>query len=261
MTSQLSSSDEDSFCDSDRDQEDFESCGHDDDEVQACKPKLSKHLLQLQQKLGLYLLLNFIPIILLVVSNSDNFNNTISGLEEMKKKLATKQEELKQSKPSPLKPEPLVVVYQDPRKRRKLKNTPAFTNDMSSKIETEAIPFRAEEFNLIKAKHDVKKFTIKALKKSNKRQARIALAVSLGALPPKTQSTNYKVLKQCKKKEIAKEKKLKESEHVFIKKVNSLSKKKVPKRDRNKVVNFDASFGKYGPKLKKQIKTGKSKNN
>lgn len=181
----------------------------------------------------------------------------------MRIKLSTsKQEELKlANKPSTTKSEPLVVVYQDPRKRRKLRNSQSSTNNLSTKVEMESTPFRTEEFNLIKAKHDVKKFTIKSLKKTSKEQAKIALAVSLGALPPKPKSTNYKLLKQLKKKEILKQKKMKETENVFASKVSLLSKKKVPKRDKNKVVNFDSSFGKYGPKLKKQMKTGKSKNN
>ena len=34
-----------------------------------------------------------------------------------------------------------------------------------------------------------------------------------------------------------------------------------PKRDRNKVVNFDAGFGKYGPKLQKQIRNAKKSKN
>lgn len=180
----------------------------------------------------------------------------------MKIKLTAKQEELKlANKPSATKLEPLVVVYQDPRKRKKLRNSQPTINNLSSNIEIEAAPCRTEEFNLIKAKHDVKKFMIKSLKKTNKEQAKIALAVSLGALPPKPKSTNYKVLKQCKKKDIRKQKKLKETEHIFASKVNSMSKKKAPKRDKNKVVNFDASFGKYGPKLKKNMKAVKNKKN
>lgn len=118
-----------------------------------------------------------------------------------------------------------------------------------------------EEFNLIKAKHDVKKFTIKALKKSSKNQAQIALAVSLGALPPKPMATNYKLLQHSKKKEAARQKRLKDNEHIFATKLRLTNKKKGPRRDKNKVVNFDARFGKYGPGLKKQMKDAKKKKN
>lgn len=151
-------------------------------------------------------------------------------------------------------------MYNDPRKRKKIKSKPTLpqaTNELGDRLP------ETEEFNLIKAKHDVKKFTIKALKKSSKNQAQIALAVSLGALPPKPMPTNYKVLQHSKKKEAARQKKLKDREHIFATKLQLTNKKKGPKRDKNKVVNFDAKFGKYGPGLKKQMKSQsvkKSKN-
>lgn len=80
------------------------------------------------------------------------------------------------------KSEPLIVVYNDPSKRKKLKKSQA-TQNSSFQVE-DNFP-EPEEFNLIKTKHEVKKFTIKALKKTSKNQAQIALAVSLGAKPPK----------------------------------------------------------------------------
>lgn len=58
MASTFSHSDNDSFSDSDQDgssfDEDLKTNDHNYDEVQASKPKLSKHLIQLQQKLGIY---------------------------------------------------------------------------------------------------------------------------------------------------------------------------------------------------------------
>jgi len=152
------------------------------------------------------------------------------------------------------KSEPLVVVYNDPSKRKKLKNSLVTQNSLAQARDNFPEP---EEFNLIKTKHEVKKFTIKALKKTSKNQAQIALAVSLGAKPPKAMPVNYKVMQHCKKKEAGREKRLKEAEHIFATKLQLPNKKKGPKRDRNKVVNFDAGFGKFGPKLQKQIKNAK----
>ncbi len=178
-------------------------------------------------------------------------------MNELKIKLSTAQE-TKEIKSSSSKSEPLVVVYNDPSKRKKLRKLQQSTGNITPKMEKDEDLFpEAGEFNLIKAKHDVKKFTIQSLKKTSKARAQAALAVSLGAKAPKPDKTNYKMLKQGKKKEILRMKKLKESnEHVFTSKIKLMNKKKGPKRDKNKVVNFDSSFGKFGPKLKKQIKSG-----
>nr|CAH0113299.1 unnamed protein product [Daphnia galeata] len=230
MAPAFSDSDDDSFFDDEDDE-----MSNDESkpiEPQSVKPaKLSKHLEQLQSRLG---------------------------LKELKSKLATEQED-KQPKPLTVgKSEPLVVVYNDPSKRKKLKKGLATQN---STVQTEDNFPKPEEFNLIKTKHDVKKFTIKALKKTSKNQAQIALAVSLGAKPPKAVPTNYKLLQHCKKKEATRQKRLKAAEHIFATKLQLTNKKKGPKRDRNKVVNFDAGFGKYGPKLQKQIRNAKKSKN
>ena len=180
-------------------------------------------------------------------------------MEELKNKLTT-EHEAKETKPSASKSEPLVVVYNDPSKRRKLRKLQETTGSSSFKIEKEESFSEAGEFNLIKAKHDVQKFTLQSLKKTSKEKARTALAVKLGAKAPKPDSANYKMLKQRKKNEISRLKKLKESnDNVFTSKIQLMNKNKGPKRDKNKVVNFDTNFGKYGPKLKKQIKSGKNK--
>ncbi|EFX70458.1 hypothetical protein DAPPUDRAFT_309438 [Daphnia pulex] len=227
MAPTISDSDDDSFFDDEDEEMSSDECQSKPiTEPQSSKPKLSKHLEQLQSRLG---------------------------LKELKNKLATPKEE----QPKPLtvrKSEPLVVVYNDPSKRKKLKKSHA-TQNSSSQVE-DNYP-EPEEFNLIKTKHEVKKFTIKALKKTSKNQAQIALAVSLGAKPPKAMPVNYKVMQHCKKKEEGRQKRLKQAEHIFATKLQLPNKKKGPRRDRNKVVNFDAGFGKFGPKLQKQIKNAK----
>ncbi|XP_046655740.1 uncharacterized protein C1orf131 homolog [Daphnia pulicaria] len=230
MAPTFSDSDDDSFFDDEDEEMSSDECQSkpitEPQSPQSSKPKLSKHLEQLQSRLG---------------------------LKELKNKLATPKEE----QPKPLtvgKSEPLIVVYNDPSKRKKLKKSQA-TQNSSSQVE-DNFP-EPEEFNLIKTKHEVKKFTIKALKKTSKNQAQIALAVSLGAKPPKAMPVNYKVMQHCKKKEEGRQKRLKQAEHIFATKLQLPNKKKGPRRDRNKVVNFDAGFGKFGPKLQKQIKNAK----
>ena len=250
MAPAFSDSDDDSFFDNEDDE-----MSNDESkpiEPQSVKPaKLSKHLEQLQSRLG--------ELQVQHLSFHKNFNCQFCiGLKELKSKLVTEQED-KQPKPLTVgKSEPLVVVYNDPSKRKKLKKGLATQN---STVQTEDNFPKPEEFNLIKTKHDVKKFTIKALKKTSKNQAQIALAVSLGAKPPKAIPTNYKLLQHCKKKEATRQKRLKAAEHIFATKLQLTNKKKGPKRDRNKVVNFDAGFGKYGPKLQKQIRNAKKSKN
>jgi len=73
------------------------------------------------------------------------------------------------------------------------------------------------------------------------------LAVSLGALPPKKKHLNYKELREQKKKEEEVIAKQKEREQVFIKRVSTMAKKKDHK-NKNKVINFDAKFGKVSGK-------------
>ncbi|KAK4012962.1 uncharacterized protein C1orf131 homolog [Daphnia magna] len=232
MALTLSDSEEDSFYDGEDDEmSDDDVCQPKPTEDQQChEPKLNKHLQQLQNRLG---------------------------LKDLKNKLAATQSSTLPDPPVG-NPEPLIVVYNDPRKRKKLKTKPMPSNSTNELGDNLPEP---EEFNLIKAKHDVKKFTIKALKKSSKNQAQIALAVSLGALPPKPMATNYKLLQHSKKKEAARQKRLKDNEHIFATKLRLTNKKKGPRRDKNKVVNFDARFGKYGPGLKKQMKDAKKKKN
>merc|ERR1712071_464180 len=197
------SSDEDSFFDDDDD------CDFDDDDdcefdeeagvpdkpVEPEPPKISKRLLQLKE---------------------------LMGLDELKKKVSVADKtsvatEKKSGK------EPLVVVYEDPRKRKK-------------------------------AKKEVQRLGITAIKgKASKEEAKIAYAVSLGALPPKNKPVNYKEFQQQRKKDEAVIAKHKEEERVFIKRVSTMAKKKDHKnKNKNKVINFDSKFGKMSGKFAKK---------
>merc|ERR1712071_251292 len=174
------SSDEDSFFDDDDD------CDFDDDDdcefdeeagvpdkpVEPEPPKISKRLLQLKE---------------------------LMGLDELKKKVSVADKtsvatEKKSGK------EPLVVVYEDPRKRKKAKKPlPAVKAEKPVKQS-----LCGPEFNINKAKKEVQRLGITAIKgKASKEEAKIAYAVSLGALPPKNKPVNYKEFQQQRKKDEA----------------------------------------------------------
>ena len=163
-------------------------------------------------------------------------------MDDLKKKVSKTKEIT--AVPAKTGQEPMVVVYQDPRKRKKNKKPLPAIKAVIPKKESLTRP----EFNINKAKHEVRRLAISAIRgKANKEEARIALAVSLGALPPKKKHLNYKELREQKKKEEEVIAKQKEREQVFIKRVSTMAKKKDHK-NKNKVINFDAKFGKVSGK-------------
>lgn len=81
----------------------------------------------------------------------------------------------------------------------------------STKKQTTAELKKQQEKEMKKARYDVIKFGMSGFEKAKARKAKVELAISLGAVPPKNRKMNYKVLKERRKME--KEKKKKE-EHV-----------------------------------------------
>ena len=152
---------------------------------------------------------------------------------------------------------PLVVVYEDPSKRKKVKKPAPVPNKKPKLLDDQEVD-QPPEFDLIKAKHDIKKLTISALRTTSKEEAQAQLAISLGALPPKAKCINYKELKANKQKEKQNLAKCKASEEVFIQRVSGMNQRvQSTKRDKNKVAGFDSSFGKFRPGLKKKLSTSK----
>lgn len=180
-----------------------------------------------------------------------------SGLDELiQKKKEAKPVEKPKPEPNPSKPEPVVVVYNDPSKRKKKR----LENGGLKKRRTDDEEDYDEPMDLIKAKHEVKRFTMQEMKSKTKgkEEARIQLAVSLGAIAPKQKPVNYKVYKQQRTKELARAKRLKEADNIFASKIQSMVRKpKQKKQDRNKVTNFDADFGKLTKNTKKHKKSRK----
>uniref|UniRef100_A0A023GB65 Uncharacterized protein n=1 Tax=Amblyomma triste TaxID=251400 RepID=A0A023GB65_AMBTT len=81
-----------------------------------------------------------------------------------------------------------VVLFQDPSKRKAKKR----------QVEENGVPNDTRQGSSVidfkKARYDVLKFGIKGLEKPKQEEAKIALAVQLGAKPPKNKYMNYKEL-------------------------------------------------------------------
>ncbi|RVE50205.1 hypothetical protein evm_005040 [Chilo suppressalis] len=118
-----------------------------------------------------------------------------------------------------------------------------------------------KDLDLKKIRHEVYKFGMSGFDPTKKQEAKIALAVSLGAKPPKREYVNYKELMQKRKLEKQKEK----DDQVAINNKNILQmgvKKK--KKTQNDVGHFLSGYGKVqkkdlkkgdnGPKKKKKKK-------
>ncbi|KAJ8675195.1 hypothetical protein QAD02_010981 [Eretmocerus hayati] len=66
---------------------------------------------------------------------------------------------------------------------------------------------RKQELEMKKFRYDIIKFGMSGLEKQKARQAKVALAISLGAKPPKNKKKNYKRLIEQRKMEKVREKK------------------------------------------------------
>ncbi|GFY48438.1 uncharacterized protein TNIN_194161 [Trichonephila inaurata madagascariensis] len=77
----------------------------------------------------------------------------------------------------------------------------------------------AKEFNIKRARYEVMKFGISGFDKERQKQDKIALAIRLGAKPPKKEYTNYKVLMEQKKKQKEERKAKKATDQYVLKKL------------------------------------------
>ncbi|RZC34906.1 C1orf131 -like, partial [Asbolus verrucosus] len=60
---------------------------------------------------------------------------------------------------------------------------------------------KSNEFNIKRAKHEIIKFGISGFDPQKKEEAKVQLAIKLGAKPPKNKYKNYKVLQQERAKQ------------------------------------------------------------
>ncbi|KAG6449849.1 uncharacterized protein C1orf131 homolog [Manduca sexta] len=120
--------------------------------------------------------------------------------------------------------------------------------------------YSKKDIDLKKIRHEVVKFGMSGFDATKKEEAKIALAVSLGAKPPKGQYINYKELMKKRKQEKLKEQE--EKQLMASKTVMKTAGKKKKKGANNDVGHFLAGYGKVQKKdLKKDDKTQKKKKN
>lgn len=107
-------------------------------------------------------------------------------------------------------------------------------------------------FDIKKARHEILNFGISGMDGLDKQQAKIKMAVKLGAKPPKNEYKNYKdVLSEKKKRDLE----AKESE-IFFKKMhqtsigkNVKSRNSFKKKNSNSVGNMTKNYGVVNPKI------------
>lgn len=160
------------------------------------------------------------------------------GLKEFEKRLESdKQSDGSDNKSSSVKLGPEIVVYENPSKRKR--KTDKLTKYTKRDGNTDG------EFDMKRARYEVRKFGIKGFQGNKKDEAMVALLVQLGAKPPKNKFYNYKEFTHMKKEEKETQKKQREIDR-------SLGYKVAPNRgqrrqkDRNDVGGFvDGQVGKY----------------
>ncbi|KAJ2946655.1 hypothetical protein O0L34_g12712 [Tuta absoluta] len=117
--------------------------------------------------------------------------------------------------------------------------------------------FHKKDIDLKKIRHEVVRFGMSGFDGTKKEEAKIALAVSLGAKPPKREYMNYKDLMAKRKQEKLKERE--EKQQMISKSIlHSVGKKK--KKTNNDVGHLLDSYGKVQKKdLKKKGDKGPKK--
>ncbi|XP_028174972.1 uncharacterized protein C1orf131 [Ostrinia furnacalis] len=111
-------------------------------------------------------------------------------------------------------------------------------------------PYNKKDLELKKVRHEIVKFGMSGFDTTKKEEARIALAVSLGAKPPKREYLNYKELMQKRKQERQKQK---DDKQAMISKSILQTGGKKKKKANNDVGHFLSGYGKVQKKdLKKK---------
>ncbi|KAM6905843.1 40S small subunit processome assembly factor 1 [Lycodopsis pacificus] len=129
-----------------------------------------------------------------------------------------------------------VVIFQDPRKKQKTKQTTAPDKmPAPQKMTEEEESGQLEELNLEKTRLEVHRFGITGYKKEQQRVFEQDRAIMLGARPPKKDYVNYKMMQQQIKE---KKQKAKEVQPDLKKK-----KKQSNQRDKKKKVPSSSSSG------------------
>ncbi|XP_076233184.1 uncharacterized protein LOC143178419 [Calliopsis andreniformis] len=149
----------------------------------------------------------------------------------------------------------LSVTYEEPKKKVK-RNVPESEKKFGTSNynveeckETKDDQKRKQEREMKRIRYEVMKFGMSGFEKDKATEAKVALAISLGAKPPKNKGVNYKLLKLQKEKQ--KEMKKNETESGLEK---SMIKYKSKANNKTKHTSL---LGVYGKVNKKSLKKGK----
>lgn len=159
--------------------------------------------------------------------------------------LVTKTDDTSKQTPSSKRRIPEIVVYEDPRKRKK-----AVKPEVEAVVSEVKAGWKRKEtgtvFNVRKAQYEVQKLVISGLKNADKEEAKMLLAIQLGAKPPKNKNHNYKEFMAIKKRERDEKEALFRLDNSKLN-MKSIKGKKSRKesRDKNDVHKFDSQLGKY----------------
>ncbi|XP_072935268.1 40S small subunit processome assembly factor 1 [Epargyreus clarus] len=118
-------------------------------------------------------------------------------------------------------------------------------------------PGTQKDMDLKRIRHEIVRFGMSGFDATKKEEAKIALAVSLGAKPPKKEYVNYKELMAKRKEE--KQKKEEEKQSMISKSILQRVSKKKKKGPGNDVGHFLSNYGKVNKKDLKKDKSGKGK--
>ena len=179
----------------------------DDEEIPSVQtktsvPKPNRHLAELKSKLGLAEFKDKAAA-KREKRKRQKANRKLKRLESSENGVNIIKTKGTQSNPKAAKIVPEVVTYLDPRKRTKQSKDNVKQNLKNSEEET-------QEVTMKQARFDVFKFGVKGFDKEGQHEARVALALKLGAKPEKKKCLPYVELKE--KRKIEKEEKLRELE-------------------------------------------------
>lgn len=139
------------------------------------------------------------------------------------------------------KKKPEVVVFAEPGKKRKKDNVQSESKELTYKNDNDDED--KPEFDLKRARFEVRKFGIKGFHGDQKKEAMTALLVKLGAKPPKNKYHNYKEYQDIRKKEMETQKDKREIDRGLGYKTTNRNKNR--KREKNDVGFVDGQVGKY----------------
>ncbi|KAK3590599.1 hypothetical protein CHS0354_001623 [Potamilus streckersoni] len=162
------------------------------------------------------------------------------GLDEFKRQCIETRENQKSSGEGKSDMGPEIIVFSNPRKKKKL-NQKEQEESLPSKNEADDNP----DFDMLQARYEVRKFGIKGLQGSQKDEAMTSLLINLGAKPPKNTYYNYKEFQQMRKKNIQEETEKRDLERRLGYRVVNPNKGKKRQKASDDIGIVDGQVGRY----------------